>query len=64
MKRFLYTTREGEVWTVQGCVPLPHGPGFWLGYRERDHRQVIIHEHRSTELPPAQPATTKPNTDV
>lgn len=49
-KTFRYTTRENAVWWVRGCVPLPHAPGFWIGYRQGDEQQVVIHEHRATEV--------------
>lgn len=46
----LYTNREGQVWTVRQCAPMPFFPGFFIGFRQ-DGVQVMIHEHRSTEVP-------------
>lgn len=53
-KTFRYTTREGAVWLVRECVPLPHAPGFWLGWKKgrHDREQVVIHEHRCEVVAP------------
>lgn len=50
MKTMRYTTREGKVWTVTECAPLVMHPGFWLGFRQPDGQQVLIHEHRAVEV--------------
>jgi len=50
MKTMRYTTREGKVWTVTECAPLAMHPGFWLGFRQPDGQQVLIHEHRAVEV--------------
>lgn len=42
----LYTTREGAQWRVTEALALPFLPGFWVGRREGDDRQVVVHEHR------------------
>ncbi len=51
-KTLRYRTREGVTWLLHECVPLPHAPGFWIGWKKgrHDREQRVVHEHRVVEV--------------